>query len=61
VPVSFGFLWLTMPEAVFLAGAGMAALSLVLSLNVPRHPDAGNEVVLGPRGQTLSPASQPAE
>ena len=61
VPVSFGFLWLTMPEAVFLAGAAMAALSLILSLNVPRHPDAGNEVVFGPRGQSLTPASQPAE
>jgi len=61
MPVFFGFLWLTRPEAVFLAGAGLAAMSLILSMNVPRNPDAGNEVVIGPRGQILPPASQPAE
>ncbi len=52
VPVAFGFVWLVMPAAVFLAGAGMALVSLLLSFNIPRHPDSGNEVVFGPRGKT---------
>ena len=47
LPVAFGFLWLVSPSAVFLAGAGMALISLGLSLNVPRHPAPGNEVVIG--------------
>lgn len=48
VPVSFGFLWLISPSAVFFCGAGMAAISLILSLNVPRHPEEGAEVVFSP-------------
>ena len=35
----------------FLSGAAMAVVSLLLSLNVPRNPQAGDEVVLGYRGQ----------
>ncbi len=50
LPAAFGLLWLISPAAVFLAGAGMATISLFLAFNVPRHPDAGNEVVLGHRG-----------
>ena len=50
VPAAFGFVWLVNPSAVFLAGAGMAALSLILSMNVPRHPEEGYEVVFGHRG-----------
>jgi len=46
IPVTFGLLWLVSPAAVFLAGAGLAACSLVLARMVPRHPDAGNEVQL---------------
>ncbi|MGB0310845.1 MAG: MFS transporter [Candidatus Puniceispirillaceae bacterium] len=49
VPVSFGLLWLISPAAVFLSGAAMAGISLLLSLNVPRHPEAGAEIVLSPR------------
>lgn len=44
IPVTFGLLWLVSPAAVFLAGAGMAACSLVLARMVPRHPQAGHEV-----------------
>jgi hypothetical protein len=47
IPVAFGFLWLVSPAAVFLGGAVMAVISLLLSLNVPRHPEPGNEVTLG--------------
>ena len=43
LPVLFGALWLVSPAAVFLCGAAMAALSLLLSLYVPRHPRPGHE------------------
>jgi len=47
IPAAFGMLWLISPSAVFLAGAGMAILSLCLALNVPLHPEPGNEVIKG--------------
>ena len=56
IPAAFGLLWLISPGAVFLAGAAMAFVSLVLALNVPHDPEPGNEVVRGYK----SPAMQPA-
>ena len=50
LPAVFGLLWLVSPAAVFLSGAAMAAISLLLAFNVPRHPDQGHEVVIGHRG-----------
>jgi len=47
IPVIFGLIWLYSPSLVFLAGAGMAILSLLLALNMPAKPSAGNEVLLG--------------
>ena len=47
IPVVFGLIWLYSPSLVFLAGAGMAILSLLLTLNMPAKPTAGNEVLLG--------------
>ena len=44
IPVAFGLLWLVSPAAVFFCGAGMAAISLLLSFNVPRSPAPGNEI-----------------
>ena len=44
IPVTFGFIWLISPAAVFYIGAGMALVSLLLSLNIPRLPEEGNEV-----------------
>ncbi|MEZ8099271.1 MFS transporter [Vibrio bivalvicida] len=44
IPVTFGFIWLVSPAAVFYIGAGMALVSLLLSLNIPKLPDEGNEV-----------------
>ena len=44
IPVSFGIIWLFSPAVVFLAGAAMAAVSLLLSRMVPRSPSEGNEV-----------------
>jgi len=48
IPALFGiYLWSLSPAYVFYAGAGMAVISFLLSLNVPRHPEPGNEVILG--------------
>lgn len=44
IPVSFGLIWLVSPAAVFYIGAGMAMVSLLLSRNIPRSPEEGNEV-----------------
>lgn len=44
IPVSFGFIWLVAPSAVFFIGAAMAVVSLLLSLNIPVSPEEGNEV-----------------
>ena len=44
VPVTFGVLWVTTSsQVVFLAGAAMASVSLLLSFNVPKAPAPGNE------------------
>ena len=53
LPAALGILWLTSPAAVFLIGAGLAGLSLLLSLNIPTHPAQGNEVTLGRWGTGL--------
>lgn len=48
IPWVFGaFLWPISPALVFVAGAFMASISLVLSFNVPTEPMRGNEVVIG--------------
>ena len=41
IPVVFGLVWLYSPSLVFLAGAGMAIVSLLLALNMPAKPAAG--------------------
>lgn len=56
IPAAFGLLWLISPGAVFLAGAAMAFVSLVLALNVPRDPEPGNEVVKGYKSPQMHPA-----
>ena len=47
LPVLYGLLWVISPALVFLSGAAMAGLSLILACNVPRHPEPGNEVLVG--------------
>ena len=44
IPVTFGIVWLHSPSVVFIAGAIMAAFSLLLARMVPRDPGEGNEV-----------------
>lgn len=46
IPVTFGLIWLHSPAIVFLAGAGMAVVSLLLARLVPFDPKNGNEVFL---------------
>jgi len=46
IPVLFGVLWLSSPALVFFAGAGMALISLLLALLIPRHPAQGCETLL---------------
>ncbi len=56
IPAAFGLIWLVSPAAVFLAGAMMALVSLLLSLNVPAAPEPGNEVLVGRRFSGPVPA-----
>jgi hypothetical protein len=55
LPAALGYMWLTSPTTVFVIAAGMAGVSLGLSLLVPRHPEPGNETSLA------RPAPAPAE
>jgi hypothetical protein len=45
LPAVLGYLWLVSPAAVFGLAAGMALVSLGLSLLIPRHPDKGHETI----------------
>ncbi|MEE4235398.1 MAG: MFS transporter, partial [Anderseniella sp.] len=58
IPVLFGLMWLKHPSWVFMAGAAMACVSLLLSLLIPRDPREGNETVLMRPGAA---AATPAE
>lgn len=56
IPVIFGLIWLVSPAAVFLIGAGMAGISLILARLIPHDPVEGREWI----GKITRPA-QPAE
>lgn len=43
IPVLFGLLWLNSHALVFYLGAGMALISLLLSMLIPRTPERGRE------------------
>ncbi len=45
LPAMLGLVWIQSHSAVFLIGAGMAVVSLLLALIIPRHPKPGEEVV----------------
>ncbi|MEM7365651.1 MAG: MFS transporter [Pseudomonadota bacterium] len=47
IPAVLGVVWITSPSAVFLVGTAFALCSLILSQNVPRKPEEGNEVIWG--------------
>jgi hypothetical protein len=45
IPALFGLVWLVSPAMVFLMGAVLAFVSLVLARNVPSNPCQGREVI----------------
>lgn len=45
LPAALGYLWLVSPAAVFFLAAGMACVSFLLALMIPRHPEPGNETI----------------
>ena len=48
IPFVFGaYIWVYSPALVFVLGAAMAFISLLLAMNIPRYPEAGNEVCWG--------------
>ncbi|WP_019954793.1 MFS transporter [Yoonia vestfoldensis] len=49
LPALLGYVWLTSPAYVFMLAAGMALVSLGLSLLIPRHPGPGHETVFQSR------------
>lgn len=57
IPVVFGLLWLTSPSAVFLLGAGMALISLVLARKIPDAPEPGKEIKNAAKSVSLTPVS----
>jgi predicted MFS family arabinose efflux permease len=58
IPAVFGLIWLVSPTAVFLIGAGMACVSLVLARLVPRNPEAGNELIWHERARIDAAAAE---
>jgi len=55
LPFGLGLIWITSPELVFWCATGMAVISLLLSLMIPRRPEAGHETVF------QTPVAAPAE
>jgi hypothetical protein len=47
LPAVLGILWLNSPATVFLVGAVLAGLSLLLSCNIPARPGPANGMILG--------------
>ena len=56
LPAALGYLWVTSPSSVFLLAAGMAGVSFLLALLVPRHPVPGHETRLSALGPRRAPA-----
>lgn len=56
IPASFGLIWLVSPATVFLAGAAMAVVSLILCRFIPDMPRAGHETKLSGRTKKFMPA-----
>ena len=54
LPAVFGLIWLFSPALVFLTGAVLAGISLLLAFNVPHHPDKGNEVMIGYKSSAIA-------
>lgn len=46
LPAAYGVLWIYSPAAVFLTGAALSSVSLLLAGMIPAHPSVGDEVSL---------------
>lgn len=55
LPAALGYLWVISPAAVFALAAALAAVSILLSLLIPRNPAPGRETVLA-RGRPVAAA-----
>ena len=53
LPAVLGLVWIQSHSAVFLIGAAMAMVSLLLSFIIPRHPKEGEEVVFRFRSRAV--------
>ncbi|MFT5224840.1 MAG: putative MFS family arabinose efflux permease [Polaribacter sp.] len=49
LPFALGLVWIFSPALVFIVGAGIAVMSLVLSQMVPDHPEQGMETIYSNR------------
>ena len=56
LPFILGVVWIANPSAVFLLGAVMAAISLVLSTFIPNNPAPGREVAWRRKAVVAAPA-----
>jgi hypothetical protein len=56
LPAILGLVWIYSNAAVFWIGAAMACISLGLARLVPRHPEAGHELVWGSAVKAAAPA-----
>ncbi|MES2145954.1 MAG: MFS transporter [Pseudomonadota bacterium] len=45
LPAALGYMWARSPDYVFLLGAGMALVALILAMLIPRHPEPGHETI----------------
>lgn len=57
LPAALGYLWIVAPQGVFVLAAGMASVSFLLALLVPRHPEPGHETRLA-RGRARMAAAE---
>ncbi len=56
MPAALGFLWLISPSYVFLCGAAIAVISLILVRLIPKNPSRENVAMIGRYKQAVSPA-----
>ena len=61
IPVSFGLVWLFSPKLVFLMGAMMSLISLILARNIPKNPKYGHEVIWDIKGCLLYTSPSPRD
>ena len=56
IPALFGFMWIISPAYVFLAGAAMSFLSLILARLIPENPTQENVARIGRYRLAVNPA-----